>query len=53
MYCIAEDKPSAQALRERPDLPERKVEFLSRHDRESGDLYGIAQRHACCDDRSY
>ena len=41
MYCIAEDKPSAQALRERPDLPERKVEFLSRHDRESGDLYGI------------
>ena len=41
MYCIAQDKPSAQALRERPDLPERKLEFLSRHDRESGDLYGI------------
>ena len=41
MYCIAQDKPSAQALRERPDLPERKLEFLSRHDRASGDLYGI------------
>ena len=41
MYCIAQDKPSVQALRERPDLPERKLEFLSRHDRESGDLYGI------------
>mgnify|MGYP003333894031 CR=1 FL=1 len=41
MYCIAQDKPSAQALRERPDLPERKLEFLKRHDRESGDLYGI------------
>ena len=38
MYCIAQDKPSAQALRERPDLVERKLEFLSRHDRESGDL---------------
>ena len=38
MYCIAQDKPSAQALRERSDLPARKVEFLSRHDRESGDL---------------
>ena len=41
MYCIAQDKPSVQALRERPDLPERKLELLSRHDRESGDLYGI------------
>ena len=41
MYCIAQDKPSTQALRERPDLPARKLEFLSRHDRESGDLYGI------------
>ena len=41
MYCIAQDKPSAQALRDRPDLPERKLEFLNRHDRESGDLYGI------------
>ena len=41
MYCIAKDVPSNQALRERPDLPARKVEFLSRHDRESGSLYGI------------
>ena len=35
MYCIAQDKPSAAALRERPDLPERKLEFLSRRDRET------------------
>ena len=41
MYCVAQDKPSAQALRERPDLPERKLEFLKRHDRGSGDFYGI------------
>ena len=41
MYCIAKDTPSSDALRERPDLPARKLEFLSRHDRESGDLYGI------------
>ena len=41
MYCVANDKPSNNALRERPDIPARKVEFLSRHDRESGDLYGI------------
>ena len=41
MYCIAKDVPSNQALQERSDLPARKIEFLSRHDRESGDLYGI------------
>lgn len=41
MYCIAQDVSSHEALRERPDLPARKVEFLSRHDRESGDLYGV------------
>ena len=43
MYCIATDRPSTQALRERPDLSARKLEFLSRHDRESGGLYGILQ----------
>ena len=41
MYCVANDKLSNDALRERSDIPARKVEFLSRHDRESGDLYGI------------
>ena len=41
MYSIAEDIFSARALQERADLPARKLEFLSRHDRESGDLYGI------------
>ena len=41
MYCIANDMPSNYALRERSDIPARKIEFVSRHDRESGDLYGI------------
>ena len=41
MHCIAKDVPTHDALRERPDLPARKLEFLSEHDRESGDLYGI------------
>ena len=41
MYSIAKDVFSARALQERADLPARKLEFLCRHDRESGDLYGI------------
>ena len=41
MYCIANDMPSNYALRERSDIPARNIELLSRHDRESGDLYGI------------
>ena len=41
MYCPAKDTPTADALRERPDLPSQKVSWLNRHDRESGDLYGI------------
>lgn len=40
-YCPAKDAPSAEALRERPDLPAQKLSWLQRHDRESGDLYGI------------
>jgi hypothetical protein len=40
-YCPAKDKPSVEALRERPDLPAQKLSWLQRHDRESGDLYGI------------
>jgi hypothetical protein len=28
-------------LRERPDLPAQKLSWLQRHDRESGDLYGV------------
>ena len=41
MYCPAKDRPSHEALRIRPDLPAQKIEWLSRHDRESGDLYGL------------
>ena len=40
-YVVAKDTPTAEALRERPDLPARKFEWIQRHDRESGDLYGI------------
>jgi len=39
-YVIAKDTPSAEALRERPDLPAHKLAWLQRHDRESGNLYG-------------
>ena len=40
-YCPAKDKPSSDALRERPDLPAQKLTWLQRLDRESGNLYGI------------
>ena len=41
MYCPAKDSPSHEALRIRPDLPSQKLAWLNRHDRESGDLYGV------------
>ena len=41
MYCPAKDFPSQEALRVRSDLPAQKMHWLKRHDRESGDLYGI------------
>ena len=37
----AKDHPTLDALRARPDLPTKKLEWLKRHDRESGDLYGV------------
>ena len=40
-FAPAKDVISTQALAERPDLVSRKVEWLQRHDRESGDLYGV------------
>lgn len=40
-YAVAKDTPSAQALRERPGLSGEKLSWLNRHDRESGDLYGM------------
>jgi len=39
-YSFAKDTPSTQALRLRPDLPAQKMQWLKRHDRECGDLYG-------------
>ena len=42
-YIAAKDTPSPEALRERPDLPAHKLSWLQRHDRESGDLYGVLQ----------
>ena len=41
MYCPAKDTPTQDALRIRPDLPTQKLQWLKRHDRESGDLYGM------------
>ena len=41
MYCPAKDTPTPEALRIRSDLPAQKAYWLNRHDRESGDLYGV------------
>ena len=32
MYCPAKDNPTADALRERPDLPSQKVSWLNRQE---------------------
>ena len=40
-YVCAKDKPTPDALRERPDLPAQKMQWLKRHDRECGNLYGV------------
>ena len=37
----AKDKALPKTLRERPDLALQKTTWLSRHDRECGDLYGM------------
>ena len=41
MYCPAKDTATPDALRVRSDLPSQKLHWLKRHDRESGDLYGM------------
>ena len=41
LCCAAKDHPSLAALRARPDLPTQNLEWLNRHDRESGDLCGV------------
>ena len=42
-YVKAVDKASSQTLRERPEaaLKAEKKKWLTRHDRECGDLYGM------------
>ena len=41
VYAVAKDAPSLQALQERPALGLDKLKWLQRHDRESGNLYGM------------
>ena len=41
VYCLAKDTQSTEALRLRQDFPSQQIAWLSRHDRESGDLYGM------------
>ena len=40
-WAQAKDKPLPKTLQERPDLVLQKTSWLSRHDRECGDLYGM------------
>ena len=40
-YASAKDTPSLDALREKPGIAADKLTWLQRHDRESGDLYGL------------
>ena len=40
-FVPAKDKPSHDAIREKPGIAAEKLSWLQRHDKESGDLYGI------------
>ena len=40
-WVQAQDTPLPKTLQERPDLVLQKLTWLSRHDRECGDLYGM------------
>ncbi len=40
-WVQAKDRPLPKTLQERPDLVLQKTAWLSRHDRECGDLYGM------------
>ena len=40
-YAVAKYTPSEDTLREKPGIAADKVKWLQRHDRESGDLYGM------------
>ena len=40
-YASARDTPSHDAMREKPGIAAEKLLWLKRHDRETGDLYGM------------
>ena len=40
-FVAAKDKPSHDAIREKPGLAAEKLAWLQRHDKECGDLYGV------------
>ena len=40
-YVSAKDTPSHDAIREKPGIAADKLAWLQRHDRETGDLYGV------------
>ncbi|CAE8714602.1 unnamed protein product [Polarella glacialis] len=40
-WCKAVDTPTSKALAERPNVGQRKLDWLSRHDRDCGNLYGM------------
>ena len=40
-YAVASDRISSRALQAKPDLPQDKLSWLKRHDKECGNLYGI------------
>jgi len=40
-WSIAKDKPSNKVIAEKPHIAEEKKVWLTRHDRDCGDLYGV------------
>ena len=40
-YIVAQDRASAEVLREKPNLAKEKLRWLQRHDRECGDLCSV------------
>ena len=47
-WCQAEDTPTQQALILSPGLPAKKMQWLNRHDKECGKLYGISRYCITC-----
>ena len=40
-WSKAHDTPSSAVLSNKPDIVEQKLEWLKRHDKDCGDLYGM------------